>query len=221
MDGKGAFSDGTLTLNKQTGNINISGFTTGGVQSVDVSLSGSTLTVSVDGVSDSVNLGSIRTPELAFKFTYAQMQRVGVFTAIGLDQITYGCAWTFTYNLASIPFGTNSVYISEIPNDAVIYTSAITRNVSGDIASCKHIQYSSVDHVSISGTGSGTVRIVGTFFSTSSSNIYSTSASEKPHIDYIIEDAEIIDVQHNLCIYPFNGGSTRILLDCIESISLF
>ena len=56
MSNKGAFSNNTLTLNRQAGNINIGGFTSGGAQSVNVSLSGSTLTVDVDGHSDSVDI---------------------------------------------------------------------------------------------------------------------------------------------------------------------
>ena len=51
-----------MTLNKATGNISIGGFTSGGAQSVNVSLSGTTLTVNVDGHSDSVNLSSISNP---------------------------------------------------------------------------------------------------------------------------------------------------------------
>lgn len=62
MSGKGAFSNNTLTLNRAAGNINIGGFTSGGAQSVNVSLSGSMLTVNVDGHSDSVNLESAIDP---------------------------------------------------------------------------------------------------------------------------------------------------------------
>ena len=51
-----------MTLNRQVGNISIGGFTSGGAQSVNVSLSGSTLTVNVDGHSDSVNLSSTVPP---------------------------------------------------------------------------------------------------------------------------------------------------------------
>ena len=54
----GSFASNTLTLNRASGNLRIGGFTSGGAQSVNVSLSGSTLTVNVDGHSDSVNLQS-------------------------------------------------------------------------------------------------------------------------------------------------------------------
>ena len=60
----GSYSNNTLTLNRQVGNINIGGFPSGGAQSVNVSLSGSTLTVDVDGNSDSVSLSSFSQPEL-------------------------------------------------------------------------------------------------------------------------------------------------------------
>lgn len=65
MSNKGAFSNNTLTLNRQAGNISIEGFSSGGAQSVNVSLTGSTLTVNVDGHSDSVSLGSISLPAIA------------------------------------------------------------------------------------------------------------------------------------------------------------
>ena len=55
----GSFANNTLTLNRASGNLQIGGFTSGGAQSVDVSLSGSTLTVNVDGHSDSVDIAAL------------------------------------------------------------------------------------------------------------------------------------------------------------------
>ena len=55
----GSFASNTLTLSRPSGNLQIGGFPNGGAQSVDVSLSGSTLTVNVDGHSDSVNIAAL------------------------------------------------------------------------------------------------------------------------------------------------------------------
>ena len=142
---KGAFSNNTLTLNRQVGNINIGGFSSGGAQSVDVSMNGSTLTVTVDGHSDSVSLGGLSNPLTGtltidayiraynlYNFTYSLSN--GVNGAINNP--------AFGYNLDSSSLNSDSVLVKYRPltslsdsysNQTWLYNRCTSINEKGQV----------------------------------------------------------------------------------------
>ena len=157
-----------MTLNRQVGNINIGGFSSGGAQSVNVSLSGSTLTVNVDGHSDSVTLptsdaasisGSIIINELSVNYesTVTSASRASV-ECRDIDlagDVTVSCPNVIvrTYNRSS----SNTNKVTKIK-------SGLACNING----------------------SGTVKITGCFSATYASDISSVYLTSTGAMGYIL-----------------------------------
>ena len=217
----GSYSNNTLTLNRQAGDINIGGFPSGGAQSVDVSLSGSTLTVNVDGHSDSVNISSaVQNREFSISFPnegYANGVAVGSISIGSSKSNLYG--WNST-SVSSIecPFGTSQAYISSFnPNCDVKYVS-LSRGNSGQEGLRVNSISDTSENIAVSGSGSGTIRIYGYFQNHAYSGgdfIFTTSS--KPYLELTINNGSLSSVSSNFYI---RTRYTALSLQGVESITL-
>ena len=214
-----------LTLNRGVGNISIPSVTlpqSSGANSVNVSLSGSTLTVNVDGHRDSVDISSaIQNREFSISFAnkgYSDGAMIGrISRAASTTSNLY--EWNrSTVSKIECPFGTSQAYISSFNSASSIDFSSLSRGNSGQVG----VRITSINDVSenivISGSGSGTVRIYGYFYVfTGSSGGYIYTTSSKPYLELIIEDGSLSSVSSNL--YCMSGYSSLSLND-IESVTL-
>ena len=213
-----------LTLNRGTGNISIPSVTlpqSSGANSVDVSLSGSTLTVNVDGHSDSVNISSaIQNREFSISFPnegYSDGVRIGSISRGSNTSSLY--EWNMT-NVSALecPFGSSQAYISSFnPNCDVRYIS-LSRGSSGQEGLRVNNITDASENITVSGSGSGTVRIYGYFYAyVSNSGGYVYTTSSKPYLELTIRNGSLSSVSSNLYIM---SGYSSLSLHGVESITL-
>ena len=157
-----------MTLNRQVGNISIGGFSSGGAQSVDVSLSGGTLTVNVDGHSDSVDISSSIYPlkgtlDISQTPIYLDYWYGDASETTSLISFNY-----FDYRNDSLSLGSNFVVAD------ISYRSSTTRRNSSGLCYFKNYESQDITNifknsgVSFYGENSGTISINGTLYSTDS-----------------------------------------------------
>ena len=205
------------------GNISVPSVTlpqSSGANSVNVSLSGSTLTVNVDGHRDSVDISSaIQNREFSISFPnkgYSDGVMIG-----GTSRTTGTTSNLYEWNQTIVskiecPFGTSQAYISSLNN--LVNFISLSRGNSGQ----EGLRITSINNTSenivVSGSGSGTVRIYGYFYVyTYNSGGYVYTTSSKPYLELTIEDGSLSSVSSNLyCM----SGYPSLSLNGIESVTL-
>ena len=205
------------------GNINIGGFTSGGAQSVNVSLSGSTLTVNVDGHSDSVNISSaIQNSEFSIRFTTSvgagsKYNVVGQIKSINSTEYDSYQWYVDETSPITLPYGTSQVYISQLVSGTSLSYGTLESSkmpyTYSDITSISPL-------LSISGSGSGTIRIIGVFdrvSSLSSSDLLGAyGPSSKTYVEFHMRNGTISSMDTNCR----SSGTGYLLIRMIESITL-
>ena len=177
----GAFSNNILTLNRAVGNINIGGFTSGGAQSVNVSLSGSTLTVNVDGHSDSVTLPTSDTASISGS--------INVPTSLGYNYTSS--------SYTSKPYASFSNRVSELSGDVSIYSENIVVGFYGYGTATSLRKVSSVTStVTYNINGSGTVKIYGGYKANVAA-IIMASDSSFGYLSYTFNEGQLVSSSYN------------------------
>ena len=158
------------------GNLSIGGFPDEGAQSVSVSLSGSTLTVNVDGHSDSVTLPT--------------SDRASISGSITLPDALYG---TYSDNAHSAYAASVVELGSQLQGDVTVFSSNIV-SIIDNFSSAYSIQEitSLTSEPAYNINGSGTVTIYGgCAYSTSDPKIITPSTTSMGSISYKFDNGDL------------------------------
>ena len=201
----GTYTHNTLTLRRQIGNISIGGFPDEGAQSVSVSLSGSTLTVDVDGHSDSVNIPGLNPLKgtLDMSSWYFKMSEEK-------ENVSFN-----EYFLITNAESKESLFGDCTVTGYADYTTyTYERAVSGEY----YAFLTNESNISASLSGSGKIIFKEVAPYSRNSNIYSTQDT-RPDLEITVSNGTITDValSKNTLYFPNNLNSFGL---CAKSVSI-